>query len=306
MDETPSAFAIVPDDARIIALCAFASAPATTVVMPAPDPVDDWVTALVERHTHTLSTPEFLKAVRALSARYVERRAELPRRPPTDSAGKRAAFAGFFAPLHFLTTRRIISSLGSPGEAPAQIVDLGCGTGAAAAAWALQYESPPRVIGVDRQSWALEEAAWNWQQLGLRGRTRRADLLRAAVDLTVGLRDSRSATRGPRRASRGRGCAGVVLAWSANELGLTDRERLLPTLLALGEAGASVLVVEPLARGATPWWEDWAGAWRRAGGRADEWKFDAALPPVLQTLSDAARFHRESLSARTLWLPGRR
>ena len=54
------------------------------------DPVHDWLGALVARHTSTLSRAEFLKAVRALSARYVERRQELPRRSPVDSAGKRA------------------------------------------------------------------------------------------------------------------------------------------------------------------------------------------------------------------------
>ena len=57
--------------------------------------VDAWVEALQVRHRANLTTPEFLKAVRALSARYVERRAELPDRSPIDSAGKRSAFAAF-------------------------------------------------------------------------------------------------------------------------------------------------------------------------------------------------------------------
>ena len=40
------------------------------------------------------------------------RHCALPDRNPLDSAGKRAAFAGFYAPLHFLTTREVITGLG--------------------------------------------------------------------------------------------------------------------------------------------------------------------------------------------------
>ena len=59
-----------------------------------------------------MTRSEFLKAIRALSARYVERRGALPDRSPLDSAGKRAAFAGFYAPLHFLTVRAVIGGAG--------------------------------------------------------------------------------------------------------------------------------------------------------------------------------------------------
>ena len=54
-----------------------------------------------------------------------------------DSAGKRAAFALFYAPLHFIAVTEVIRALATSREAPATILDLGCGTGAAGAAWAL-------------------------------------------------------------------------------------------------------------------------------------------------------------------------
>jgi hypothetical protein len=54
---------------------------------------DGWIDRVIERHTQSMTRPEFLKAVRALSARYVEQRAALRDRSPLDSAGKRAAFA---------------------------------------------------------------------------------------------------------------------------------------------------------------------------------------------------------------------
>jgi methylase of polypeptide subunit release factors len=182
--------------------------------MSASDPADAWLARVVERHTSALSSPEFLKAVRALSARYVERRSILGRRSATDSAGKRAAFAGFFAPLHFLTTRAVVRAIGACDQPISQIVDLGCGTGVASAAWALEYPHVPALSGVDREGWALEEAAWNWRQLGLAGRTRRGDFVRAAETLV------------PSRAG-----TGVILAWSANELAGDARTRLLRALL---------------------------------------------------------------------------
>src|SRR4051794_40832473 len=73
--------------------------------------IDRWCEALIARHTASLSRPEFLKAVRALSARYVEARGRLADRSPIDSAGKRAAFAAFYAPLHFVTMREVVRAL---------------------------------------------------------------------------------------------------------------------------------------------------------------------------------------------------
>jgi len=70
-----------------------------------------WLVALESRHMANLTRQEFTRAVRALSARYVERRNQLPDRSPLDSAGKRAAFALFYAPVHLLTTREAIAHL---------------------------------------------------------------------------------------------------------------------------------------------------------------------------------------------------
>src|SRR5207247_822586 len=62
------------------------------------DQLDQWLEALGARHRSSFTSSEFLKALRALSARYVERRGALPARSPLDTAGKRAAFAAFYAP----------------------------------------------------------------------------------------------------------------------------------------------------------------------------------------------------------------
>jgi hypothetical protein len=244
----------------------------------------------VARHTAAFSRPEFLKAVRALSSRYVEARATLTTRSPLDSAGKRAAFAAFYAPLHFLVVREITGAL--PPIAPrTRILDLGCGTGVAGLAWATTFSPPPAVTGADVNPWALDEMRWNCRQLGVAGRTRRQTMV-DAVD---------EASDGRRREPHDR--PGIVCGWSLNELPAPDRDRLLTTLVAIG-GRAAVLIVEPLALSAVPWWNTWRGAVADAGGRADEWRFDRVLPPVLAELDEAAGFRRQQLTARSFWLPG--
>ena len=53
-------------------------------------------------------------------------------------AGKRAAFALFYSPLHFVLTGHVVRELDAARPAPRKILDLGCGTGAAGAAWAIE------------------------------------------------------------------------------------------------------------------------------------------------------------------------
>lgn len=245
-----------------------------------------WIDAVLSRHTTSLTTSELARAARALSARYVERRQTLPGRSAIDSAGKRAAFAALFAPIHFLTVGAVVRAIGAARRAPATLIDLGCGTGVASAAWALECRAHPSLQGIDRDSWATGEASWNWRQLGLSGRTRRVDLVAEAERLATTLPPQ----------------AGIVAGWAVNELALADRRRLLPALLALGRSGAAVLIVEPIAKTAVPWWDEWAAAFQAAGGRADEWRFEIELPSRLKSLDEAAGFRRDELAARSLWI----
>ncbi|HET9372650.1 MAG TPA: methyltransferase [Vicinamibacterales bacterium] len=249
-----------------------------------------WLTALEARHRAALRPAEFLKAVRALSARYVERRDELSRRSALDSAGKRAAFAAFFAPLHFLTTTAIVRELGADRTALRTIVDLGCGTGVASAAWAAAHRDRPAVLGIDRDPWALDEARWNWRELGIEGRVRRGDIVQHL----------RAAGAGP--TARTADGTALLAAWSVNELDAAARRAALPLLIDAARRGAAVLIVEPISRRAVPWWPEWSATFAGAGGRSDEWTFTDRLPDPLAAIDEAAGFRREGLKARSLFL----
>jgi SAM-dependent methyltransferase len=247
------------------------------------DPFPAWVDALEARHTASLTFTEVRKALQALSSVYVQRRHRLAEGDALSSAGKRAAFALFYGPLHFLLVRAVVRALDAGRPAPETIVDLGCGTGVAGAAWALEAGGRAAVEGVDRNGWTVEEARFTFGRLGVRGRARRGDL---------------AGTPLPGR----RGA--VVAALTVNELADAPRQALLARLLEAHRAGASVLVIEPIARGVTPWWVGWSDAVKGAGGRVDEWRFPAGLPPRLALLDRAAGLDHRELTARSSWMSG--
>lgn len=243
----------------------------------------EWVAALEARHLADLRVQEVTRALRALSAAYVERRGAGVR-GALESAGKRAAFALFYAPLHFLAAHHIAGALGADAPPPRGIVDLGCGTGAAGAGWALATGGAPSVTGIDRHPWAVTEANWTYRQLGVRGRARSGDVARLPP-LVSG--------------------TGVVAAFVLNELPAPVRERLEARLIESAARGVRVLVIEPIARRLSPWWSDAAARVERAGGRADEWRFAVDLPPPLDLLDRAAGLNHRELTARSLYCSGR-
>jgi len=243
-----------------------------------PDPFPEWYNALEQRHSTDLTFQEIRRSVQALSRGYVEKRASGLDRA-LGSAGKRAAFALFYGPLHFLTIREIVRRL-RPGPVR-QIIDLGCGTGVAGAAWALEHTEPSEVEGIERHPWAVAEARWALRRLGLRARVREMDL---------------------ERYRPGNASAGIVAAFTLNELEETGRDRITEHLLEKAVNGSSVLIVEPIARRLTPWWNAWTDRIVDAGGRSDEWRIASPLPESLRLMDRAAHLDHRELTARSLWL----
>src|SRR5688572_23005792 len=114
-----------------------------------PDIVTDWLAALEQRHLADLRVPEVTRALRALSSAYVQRRHKVAAGGALDTAGKRAAFALFYGPLHFLTVAHVVRALGVHEPSPTTILDLGCGTGVAGAAWASCAGGTSFITGLD-------------------------------------------------------------------------------------------------------------------------------------------------------------
>jgi len=247
-----------------------------------------WLAALEQRHLANLTFAEVSRALRALSSAYVERRGPAALGKALTGQGKRAAFALFYGPLHFLLTREIIHAV-APRNVQT-IVDLGCGTGAGGSAFAFRAFAdeataaarPPSIVGIDRHPWALAEAAETYRVFGLNARVRRGDVLDTVPT---------------------RGVAGIVAAYTVNELPDETRARLLARLLDRARRGDQVLIIEPLARSVAPWWEQWCDAFAAVGGRADEWRFALDRPPLIAKLDRAAGLDHRELTGRSIIKP---
>ena len=256
-----------------------------------PTGLQRWLDDVEMRHLRDMTPTEVARALRALSSTYVERRARLSGRGAFDSAGKRAAYALYYAPRRFLAVTRVLAEL-EPGRAPRHIVDLGCGTGAAGVAWAAHLDAGSPLLGIDTHPWALEETRATGRAFGVSVSVRRASVSAALVSTAL------------REIARGSGAApgGIVLSYVINELTDAARADLLPSLLAAGAAGARVLVMEPLSRRTSPWWNVWADAFGTAGGRAEEWRLRLEPPPITLALGRAAGLDPVESTGRTLWL----
>ena len=178
----------------------------------------EWLAALEARHLSNLRVQEVTRALRALSSAYVQRRGPAISRS-LDTAGKRAAFALFYAPLHLLTTDLVVRALGAETNPPRSILDMGCGTGVAGAAWALAADGRPHVTGIDRHPWAVEEARWTYRELRVAGRARAGDLVRLPP-LAPG--------------------TAVIAAYVLNELPAATRELLEARLIDAAGRGARI------------------------------------------------------------------
>jgi hypothetical protein len=89
-----------------------------------------------------------------------------------------------------------------------------------------------------------------------------------------------------------------------NELSDEPRRALELQLLDAAACGTRVLIVEPIARPLTPWWDDTAARIKALGGREDDWRFRVDLPPLLRLLDKAAGLHHQELTARSLYIAG--
>lgn len=248
---------------------------------PPPPPVfDAWLVSLEARHLADLRFPEVVRALRALSSTYVERRARLSGRGSLDSAGKRAAFALYYGPLHWLLVHAVVQQVRGATRPVRRLLDLGCGSGAAGAGWATAMARLPEVSGLDLHPWTIGEAVFTYRQCGIDADVRRGHAERS---------------RWPR-------VDAVLAAFLANELAEADRGVLLERLLDAARGGARVLVIEPLSKAVAPWWPAWSEAVVRAGGRADEWRFEVALPPIVVRLADAAGLRPQGVAGRSLWI----
>jgi SAM-dependent methyltransferase len=257
-----------------------ASASPRTLTLP-DDRLAAWIAHLEAEHLKTLTFPEVSRALRALSSAYVERRQKLAEGAALAGTGKRAAFALFYGPLHHLLVAHIVRALPDATTSIPSIVDLGCGTGAAGAAWAAACPRTPRILGIDRHPWTLSAAKSTYRDFGIPATVRQGDIATAALPT---------------------GPVAFLAAFTLNELPEPAREDLLARLLERAVHGDRVLVVEPLAGFVARWWNRWRDVVEKAGGRADEWRVRTELPAIVAKLDRAAGLNHREITGRSLWL----
>jgi hypothetical protein len=124
----------------------------------------------------------------------------------------------FYGPLHFMVVREVVRALGAATPPPTTIVDLGCGTGVAGAAWADEAGPGAHVTGIDDSGWAVTEADWNARTLGVKATFQRSDLLKVRL---------------------GKHGEGLIAAYTMNELDDADRETMRERLLGAAKAEAA-------------------------------------------------------------------
>jgi hypothetical protein len=151
------------------------------------------------------------------------------------------------------------------------------------------------VTGVDRNPWVVDEARRTLAELGVRGGARIDDLTRVPI---AGAQPSdRAADSGETVQRR----PGVLLAYAVNEIeDAQRRDALRDRLVAHASAGGHFIVVEPLAGFVAPWWTAWQRTFDACSGRAEQWRFDVPLPPIVDKLARASGLNPHELKARTL------
>jgi len=250
-------------------------------VSPSDDRFANWIAALEAKHFTELTFREVSRSLRALSSTYVERRQKLADGAALSGAGKRAAFALFYGPLHYLLIAHIVENLPGASADVQTLLDLGCGTGASGAAWAAACAKPPRLVGIDRHPWAIGEAAVTYRAFGIPATLRQGDIASATLPKSP---------------------VSILAAFTMNEMGDAERDGLLSRLVERGAQGDRVLIVEPLAGFVARWWNRWRGVFEAAGGRADEWRLRTELPSIVAKLDRAAGLNHREITGRSLWL----
>ena len=138
---------------------------------------------------------------------------------------------------------------------------------------------------MDQSSWALAEARASLDALGLQAR-----LLKQPVD----------------EAPRPQHGEARVAAFAVNELSDGDdaRKKLLERPVSSTRRGATLLIIEPIARRAAMWWEEWSDGVTAEGGRADTWRFGVELPAFVSELDRTSGLNHRELSGRSLLVRG--
>jgi hypothetical protein len=244
---------------------------------------DAWVAAEAARAEADLRFADVRRGAQALSSLYVQKRGQggLARKA-ADGVGKQAAFASYYAPLHFFAAWHAARDAGlvPAGSAGWTVTDLGCGTAPVSAAVLADAPEAGRARGLDVAAWVPRAALRTWAAFGVAGRARVGRLPGALPKL------------GPKDL--------VVAGWSLNELEPADRDAVLVRIAQGLQRGAGLLLLEPLSTRAVPWWPAAAAALTANGAREAEVRVAFDRPEWVARLDQATGLDHRVVGARVL------
>ncbi|MGH9383032.1 MAG: hypothetical protein ACRD2N_01885, partial [Vicinamibacterales bacterium] len=58
----------------------------------------------------------------------------------------------------------------------------------------------------------------------------------------------------------------------------------------------------PISLRVSPWWLTWEKAFVEIGGRADQWRFDIEVPPIVKRLARASSLNPQVMTARSVFV----
>ena len=248
-----------------------------------------WLEALERRHLADLTMSEVARALRALSSCYVERRSKLAEGGALSSAGQARGVRALLWPAasarHARDCRRRchLRQIRSPTSSISGAEPV-----------------PPAPPGPSRLGVAARFAA----SIVIRGRSRKragptgsfscdGRVVQASI-AAHGMLQKRSAAEARPGTASSRRTPSTSSRPTASLHCCSLARRLMRREPAFWSSSR-------LPGGSSPWWRDWQTAIERAGGRADEWRFPADLPPTQLALARAAGLDPRELTARSLF-----
>lgn len=221
------------------------------------------------------------QAIQAASRNYTSQRQRLSQ-SVAPSPAIQLAQHGYYGVMHALIVQAIAAYFHIQQWPFQRLIDIGCNTGVAGLTLCAQLPTITSYIGLEPQRWAAKKA----KQFQL------ACAIPGKIFSGTGL------TWQPQKGDL------ILLSFVLNEMTESQRKVLHSKLLHHLEKGAGILIIEPIARHITPWWDSWLQSflpWSYSQANLQK-AWPVQTPQMWFESHHGAGFHHQRWKARSLWI----